>query len=136
MGDLKTWVSDKLMSLLGYSQPNVVQYVIALSKKASSPSEIVNQLVDLGISSSTETFVFAKEIFARVEHKTSGTSLYQQQEREAAMLARKQKSYKLVEADDEDDDMVSAAPSPKKDETRSKKFRKRSYAEDDIDDEA
>ncbi|KAL0364729.1 UNVERIFIED_CONTAM: Pre-splicing factor ATP-dependent RNA helicase DEAH1 [Sesamum angustifolium] len=28
MGDLKTWVSDKLMSLLGYSQPTVVQYVV------------------------------------------------------------------------------------------------------------
>lgn len=31
-GDLKTWVSDKLMSLLGYSQPTVVQYVITLCK--------------------------------------------------------------------------------------------------------
>lgn len=30
--DLKTWVSDKLMSLLGYSQPTVVQYVITLCK--------------------------------------------------------------------------------------------------------
>lgn len=32
MGDLelKTWVGDKLMSLLGYSQSAVVQYVIAL----------------------------------------------------------------------------------------------------------
>ncbi|KAK4427727.1 Pentatricopeptide repeat-containing protein [Sesamum alatum] len=27
MGDLKTWVSDKLTTLLGYSQPTLVQYV-------------------------------------------------------------------------------------------------------------
>lgn len=27
---LKAWVSDKLMSLLGYSQPTVVQYIIGL----------------------------------------------------------------------------------------------------------
>lgn len=27
---LKTWVSDKLMSLLGYSQPTVIQYIIGL----------------------------------------------------------------------------------------------------------
>ena len=27
---LKTWVSDKLMSLLGYSQPTVVQFMIGL----------------------------------------------------------------------------------------------------------
>ncbi|KAL0357427.1 UNVERIFIED_CONTAM: Pre-splicing factor ATP-dependent RNA helicase DEAH1, partial [Sesamum calycinum] len=135
MGDLKTWVSDKLMSLLGYSQPTVVQYVITLSKKASSPPEIVNQLVDLGIPSSTETFVFAKEIFARVEHKTSGPNLYQQQEREAAILARKQKTYKILEADDEGDDMVPVVSLTKKEEARSKKFRKRSETQDDIDDE-
>ncbi|KAK4486399.1 hypothetical protein RD792_009073 [Penstemon davidsonii] len=129
MGDLNlvTWVSDKLMSLLGYSQPTVVKYVITLSKKALSPSDIVNQLVDLGLSSSTEIFVFAEEIFSRVEHKTSGRNLYQQQEREAAMLAQRQKSYKLVE--EAVDDM------PKKDETRSKNFRKRCYADDNIDDE-
>ncbi|KAK6128155.1 hypothetical protein DH2020_038108 [Rehmannia glutinosa] len=106
------------------------------AKKASSPSEIVTQLVDLGISSSAETLVFAKEIFARVEHKTSGPNLYQQQEKEAAMLARKQRTFKLLEADDEDDDVGPVAPLPKKEETRSKKFRKRSETQDDIDDEA
>lgn len=28
--DLKTWVSDQLMSLLGFSQPTIVQYMIGL----------------------------------------------------------------------------------------------------------
>lgn len=135
MGELKTWVSDKLMSLLGYSQPTVVQYVITLSKKASSPTEIINQLVELGLSSSAETVGFAKEIFARVEHKTSGPNLYQQKEREAAILARKQKAYTILEDDDNADDTVPVAPSPKKEESRKKKFRKRSEPQDDIDDD-
>lgn len=135
MGDLKTWVSDKLMSLLGYSQPTVVQYVITLSKKASSPAEIINQLVELGLSSSAETVGFAKEIFSRVEHKTSGPNLYQQKEREAAMLARKQKTYTILDDDDDADDTVPVAPSSKKEESRKKKFRKRSEHQDDIDDE-
>lgn len=135
MGDLKTWVSDKLMSLLGYSQPTVVQYVITLSKKASSPAEIINQLVELGLASSAETVGFAKEIFSRVEHKTSGPNLYQQKEREAAMLARKQKTYTILDDDDDADDMVPVAPSSKKEESRKKKFRKRSDHQDDVDDE-
>ncbi|KAL8463911.1 hypothetical protein ACS0TY_033742 [Phlomoides rotata] len=135
MGDLKTWVSDTLMSLLGYSQPTIVQFVITLSKKASSPTEIVNQLTNLGVSSSAETVVFAKEIFARVERKASGPNLYQQQEREAAMLARKQRTYTILEEDGDADDNVPVAPSPKKEETRRKKFRKRSETHDDIDDE-
>ncbi|XP_042002540.1 pre-mRNA-splicing factor ATP-dependent RNA helicase DEAH1-like isoform X2 [Salvia splendens] len=135
MSELKTWVSDKLMSLLGYSQPTVVQYVITLSKKASSPTEIVNQLVGLGIPSSAETVGFAKEIFARVEHKSSGPNQYQQKEREAAMLARKQKTYTLLEDDDDDDDTVRVSPPPKNEESRKKKFRKRSKPQDDIDDD-
>ena len=32
---LKTWVSDKLMSLLGYSQPTVVQYMIGLCNSSN-----------------------------------------------------------------------------------------------------
>ncbi|KAL3617822.1 Pre-mRNA-splicing factor ATP-dependent RNA helicase DEAH1 [Castilleja foliolosa] len=135
MGDLKTWVSDNLMSLLGYSDPTMVQFVITLSKKASSPSEIVKQLSELDVSSSSGTFTFAKEIFSRVEHKTSGPNLYQQQEREAALLVQKQKSYKLLEAVDDSDDMAPVVLLPKKEKTRSKKFRKRSETQDDMDDE-
>ncbi|KAL6558594.1 Pre-mRNA-splicing factor ATP-dependent RNA helicase DEAH1 [Orobanche minor] len=136
MGDLKKWVSDSLISLLGYSQPTVIQFVITLSKKASAPSEIVKQLRELGIASSAETCTFAKEIFARVDHKTSAPNLYQQQEREAVMLARKQKTFQLLEADDEDGNMVPVAPFPKKEEAQSKKFRRRSEHQDDMDGEA
>ncbi|KAK4710268.1 hypothetical protein R3W88_004781 [Solanum pinnatisectum] len=86
--ELRTWVSDKLLSLLGYSQSSVVSYVLNLAKKASSAANLSNQLVDdMGMSSSSETIVFAQEIFARVERKTTGTNseeelLRDQRERE------------------------------------------------------
>lgn len=51
------------------------------------------------------------------------------------MLARKQMTYTILEEDDDADDNVPVAPSPKKEETRRKKFRKRSEPHDDIDDE-
>ncbi|XP_027168694.1 pre-mRNA-splicing factor ATP-dependent RNA helicase DEAH1-like isoform X1 [Coffea eugenioides] len=139
MGDLRAWVSDKLMSLLGYSQPTVVQYVISITKKASSPAEVVNTLVELGLSSSRETQAFAQQVFARVEHKASGPSLYQQREREAAMLVRKQRAYTLIEADDEEDDAggsvgnksASMATQSRKEDNRNKKFRKRAEPQED-----
>ncbi|KAK3406356.1 hypothetical protein EUGRSUZ_K02504 [Eucalyptus grandis] len=102
--NLKTWVSDKLMSLLGYSQSTIVQYFIELAKQSSSPTQVVDKLVEFGLSSSSETRAFAEEVFARVPHKTAGLSLYQKQEREAALLARKQKTYAMLDADDDDDD--------------------------------
>lgn len=137
MGDLKTWVSDKLMSLLGYSQPTLVQYVISLSKKAKSPSDVYNHLKDMGVSSSNDTQAFAEEIFRKVERKATGTNLYKQQEQEAAMLARKQKSYKLLEADDdeENDGSGSVASQSKKTDKRVKRFRKKSENQEDEDDE-
>lgn len=40
MGDLRSWVSDRLMSLLGYSQSTVVQYVVSICKSVMFFSHI------------------------------------------------------------------------------------------------
>ncbi|KHN17807.1 Putative pre-mRNA-splicing factor ATP-dependent RNA helicase DHX16 [Glycine soja] len=72
--NLKTWVSDKLMSLLGYSQPTVVQYMIGLSKQATSPADLVGKLVEFGISS-MDTHAFAEEIYSRVPRRSSGINI-------------------------------------------------------------
>ncbi|TKY49698.1 putative pre-mRNA-splicing factor ATP-dependent RNA helicase DHX16 [Spatholobus suberectus] len=137
---LKTWVSDKLMSLLGYSQPTVVLYMIGLSKKATSPADLAGELVELGISS-TDSRAFAEEIFSRVPCKSSGLNQYQKQEREAAMLVRKQKTYTILKADDNNDDdyeeksSIATAASSRKLDNRKKRFRKKTEVTDDQADE-
>ncbi|KAK2658288.1 hypothetical protein Ddye_004821 [Dipteronia dyeriana] len=145
---LKTWVSDKLMSLLGYSQRTVVQYVIGLTKQAVSAADVLGKLEEFGFPSSSETRLFSQEIFARVPRKSSGVNvgcyfrLYQQQEREAAMLVRKQKSYTILDADDDAEEndrainvddwpYVAAAPESRKVGRRKKRFRKKMGSEDD-----
>ncbi|GMN54249.1 hypothetical protein TIFTF001_023378 [Ficus carica] len=144
-GNLKTWVSDKLMSLLGYSQSTLVQYVIGLSKQATSPADVVSKLVEFGLSSSSETRAFAEEIFKRVPRKASGLSSYQKQEREAAFIARK--TYALLDADDEDEDdkrgsgsgivSVDSAAENRRGASSNKRFRKKDETQDqDDDDEA
>ncbi|XP_021756954.1 pre-mRNA-splicing factor ATP-dependent RNA helicase DEAH1-like isoform X1 [Chenopodium quinoa] len=133
--NLKSWVSDKLMTFLGYSQPTVVQYIIGLSKQASSPGDVVGKLVEFGLSSSSEIRAFAEEIYARVPRKTSGVNLYQKQEREAAMLVRKQKTYELLDADDDDDRMPVSNAEPMKKESHKKRFRKKTDNPEDEDDE-
>ncbi|BBN68706.1 helicase domain-containing protein [Prunus dulcis] len=138
--NLNTWVSDKLMTLLGYSQPTVVQYIIGLTKQAKSPADVVGKLVEFGLSSSAETSAFAEDIFARVPRKESGLNLYQKQEREAAMLVKKQKTYSLLDADDEDDndgDTSSAhvISKSRKADSHKKRFRKKVLSQEDEDDE-
>ncbi|XP_071731559.1 pre-mRNA-splicing factor ATP-dependent RNA helicase DEAH1 [Rutidosis leptorrhynchoides] len=135
--ELKRWVSDKLMSLLGYSQPTIVQYVISLSKKASSSNDVFNHLKEMGVSSSSDTHTFAEEIFRKVVRKSTGSNFYRQEEEAAAMVARKQKTYKLLEADDDDDNDergVSSSVQSKKAGKREKRFRKKSENQDDEDD--
>ncbi|XP_020671919.2 pre-mRNA-splicing factor ATP-dependent RNA helicase DEAH1, partial [Dendrobium catenatum] len=138
---LKSWVSDKLMSLMGYSKSLVVQYVIRLSKESSSPTELVGKLVEYGLSSSKDTRLFAEEIFAKVPHKPSGLSSYLKEEREAIQLAKKQLSYKLLDSDDEDDrddqaSMGGASHASTKGNDHRKRFRKSHGSHGDDDDEA
>ncbi|MED6192048.1 hypothetical protein PIB30_006548 [Stylosanthes scabra] len=137
--NLKAWVSDKLMSLLGYSQPTVVQYMIGLAKQAASPADLAGKLVDFGISSS-DTRAFADEIFSRVPHKSSGLNEYQKQEREAAMLVTKQRTYAVLKADDyiggEDKSSKATTSASRKIDSHKKRFRKKSEYQDDEDDEA
>ncbi|XP_044476789.1 pre-mRNA-splicing factor ATP-dependent RNA helicase DEAH1-like [Mangifera indica] len=132
---LKTWISDELMSLLGYSQPTIVQYIIGLAKQATSPDDFQAKLeeeCDFPKSGDT-TQRFAREVFRKVPRRASGLNLYQKQEREAALLARKQKSYTILDADD--DVATVNVDESKKVGSHKKKFRKRTGSEEDDRDE-
>ncbi|GKV11200.1 hypothetical protein SLEP1_g22472 [Rubroshorea leprosula] len=144
--NLKTWISDKLMSILGFSQPAVVQYIIALAKQARSHADVLVKLEECGLPSSSETRTFAEEIYVKIPRKASGQNIYQKQEREAAMLVRKQKTYMLLDADDDDDDAgantivdknssTKSASVTRKGDTHKKRFRKKIESEEDQDDE-
>lgn len=139
-GYLKTWVSDKLMSLMGYSKSVVVQYVIRLSKESSSPADLMGKLVEFGLNQSNDTRLFAEEIYTKVPQKQSGLSNYLKEEREAIQLAKKQMSYKLIDADDEDDREVQTPKDVSQSSTQGgggkKRFRKNHEYNEIGDDEA
>lgn len=95
---IKSWVSDKLMVVLGYSQPAVVDYLIAMGKlvltvdfidlimimyltinwvafrdaaqSSRSPSELVSELLDYGFSSD-DALAFSQDICARLPRKAA-----------------------------------------------------------------
>ncbi|XP_039127054.1 LOW QUALITY PROTEIN: probable pre-mRNA-splicing factor ATP-dependent RNA helicase DEAH6 [Dioscorea cayenensis subsp. rotundata] len=130
---LKTWFSDKLMTLMGYSKSVVLQYVSRLSKELSSPSDLLSKLLEYGFSSSAGTRSFAEEIFAKVPHKQSGTSDYQNQEKEASLFEAK--NYKLLDAEGAGSVTATSATSqPEKKESHGKRFRRKNETQDDSDD--
>ncbi|KAG4975122.1 hypothetical protein JHK87_031943 [Glycine soja] len=99
------------------------------AKQATSPAHLVGKLVEFGISS-MDTHAFAEEIYSRVPRRSS-----------AAMLARKQKTYSILKADnDSDDDYVDKSSvttaSSRRSDNHKKRFRKKTKVQDDQDDEA
>ncbi|KAI3839551.1 hypothetical protein MKX03_028571 [Papaver bracteatum] len=127
-GDLKIWVSDKLMAIVNFSQATVIQYVIGLV------SLVLIQFIFFIVVTNPNR-KFAQELYARVPRKSSGLNSYQRDEKEAAMSVRKQRTYALLEPDSDEEDIGAVQiPSPKKVDSRSKKsFRKKIENQDDDD---
>ncbi|CAN6355319.1 unnamed protein product [Urochloa humidicola] len=111
-GQLKTWVSDRLMALLGYSQGIVVRLVLRLARECASAADLAARLVDLGgFPSSPDTAVFAADVYGRLPRRdpvAARISEYQRQVQDAAALARKHSEFKLLD-DDEEEAPVAAS---------------------------
>ena len=125
LSTLKNWVSDNLMELLGYSNIVVVRFVIQLAKQATSPTGVMDKLVDFGLSSTNETGTFSKEIFARLRRKALS------KKREVARLVRKlQRTYdEIIDVDNDDYESMKL-------DSRKKRYRKRVRSEVEEDREA
>ncbi|KAM1021628.1 hypothetical protein ACFX2J_042511 [Malus domestica] len=118
----------------------VFRYLQESAKQAKSPAGVVGKFVEYGFSSSAETSAFAEDIFSRVPRKESGLNQYQKQEREAALLVRKQQTYALLDADDDDDEdggrsSVPVVSESRKPDSHKKRFRKKGLSQVDEDDE-
>ncbi|KAG2627828.1 pre-mRNA-splicing factor ATP-dependent RNA helicase DEAH1-like [Panicum virgatum] len=138
-GQLNTWVSDRLMALLGYSQGIVVRLVLRLARECASAGDLAARLVDLaGFPSSPDTAAFAADVFGRLPPRRgqgagAGDSEYRRQVRDAAALARRQGEFKLLDDVEEEEeggvDATSCASGS------GKRFRKKGVAHPRGDDE-
>ncbi|RLM97978.1 hypothetical protein C2845_PM06G22900 [Panicum miliaceum] len=107
-GQLKTWVSDRLKALLGYSQGIVVRLVLRLARECASTGGLAARLVDLGgFPSSPDTAAFAADVLGRLpprHGRGAGGGEYRRQVRDAAELARRQGEFKLLYDGDEEEE--------------------------------
>ncbi|XP_062179800.1 pre-mRNA-splicing factor ATP-dependent RNA helicase DEAH1-like [Phragmites australis] len=129
-GQIKTWLSDRLMALLGYSQGVVVQLVVRLARDCASAGDLAARLVDLGgFPSSPDTAAFAEDVYGRLPHKQGatgggpGVSEYQRQMHDAAALVKKQSEFKLL--DKSDDEEVEGGVATSSSHSGRKRFRKK-----------
>lgn len=63
---LRRWVDDRLQDILGYSEPAVAAYIIALAKRATSSSQIAGELQLHGLPNGPSTSEFAADLFSKM----------------------------------------------------------------------
>lgn len=63
---LQTWVRDQLIDILGFSEQTIVDFVIAIAKKAKDTSSLVDSLQKCDLPVNDKTKSFASELLSRV----------------------------------------------------------------------
>jgi len=71
---LNTWVSDKLVDILGFTDKSIVDYVIAIAKKTTDVPTFVESLKKCDMPMNTKTESFATELLAKIPKGSSSTT--------------------------------------------------------------
>lgn len=127
---LSTWVSDKLMKLVGISDKTVIAYVIALAGKSSSVDSLCTRLQsDAQLPQSAETLQFASLLYDKVPHKSglSATEIARQVERDKILELEKNSKFTLVLEQEE----KQASSSKKKSKSRKGEMKLRKRDDED-----
>ena len=135
MATLQDWVSDQLHGLLGMSEKNLVEYVIALAKRSRDEPTFLSSLRDNGVPITDDSRRFAVNLMkkvprAQVDNKAAEqAALLKKQEKERQQkqieLLKKNSEYTLVEADDADVAAAKAAVEAKRLQKMERKEEKR-----------
>eukprot|EP00964_Phaeocystis_antarctica_P028937 scaffold16299_cov63-Phaeocystis_antarctica.AAC.2 len=134
--ELKTWVSDQLHTLVGFSEANLADYVCGLANKQRSAQGLLTALHEADVPDNAATRRFASELWSRVPRQKAA-SADKARDKETMALNKHNDSYRPVEADEADEaDEVTAAvqqalAAKEKERRRSEKHeRKRQRADD------
>jgi pre-mRNA-splicing factor ATP-dependent RNA helicase DHX16 len=105
---LRTWVSDQLHGIVGYSEGHLADFVLSLSKSARSPAALLQKLHEADVPQSEATRRFAADLFGKVPRggpssEGAAAAAAKKQRKEAIGLLRQNEAYGMV-SDGEDDD--------------------------------
>ncbi|XP_078489439.1 pre-mRNA-splicing factor ATP-dependent RNA helicase DHX16-like [Ciona intestinalis] len=108
----EVWVGDKLHDILGLSDKHIIQFLVGLCEKSTSPDEFVHKLRKTGALTMTSQMVdFAMELYDKVPHRQRRVPVSKVAEEKALSNQKKAASYKMLSSDDDD---VIELPTEKK----------------------
>ncbi|EME42751.1 hypothetical protein DOTSEDRAFT_26302 [Dothistroma septosporum NZE10] len=108
MGDLRRYVSDHLLKLVGGSEDMMVDFVVSTAQSAKSPGALLDKLSGMLDSNDADLKRFSDDLHARLAlPATNGSSMPRREKPKES-----KKKYALISMDVEEE----AAPAPKKEE--------------------
>jgi pre-mRNA-splicing factor ATP-dependent RNA helicase DHX16 len=124
--EVRRWVSDQLHGLIGFSDKNLAEYIVAIGSKCKSEDDIFATLEQNDIPSSVESKVFSRELFSKLktssEPSAPGSSSAKPQSN--AELLKASAMYGFVDMDGQID---GTNPSEKKKDKSKKRRRNREH---------
>ena len=69
---LRRWVGDQLMTLLGFTENHLTDYVVTLAKSAKNPAALLGKLHEADVPKTQAAQRFAAELFGRVPPRGDG----------------------------------------------------------------
>eukprot|EP00730_Choanoeca_flexa_P019311 TRINITY_DN9428_c0_g1_i1.p1 TRINITY_DN9428_c0_g1~~TRINITY_DN9428_c0_g1_i1.p1 ORF type:complete len:1047 (+),score=367.15 TRINITY_DN9428_c0_g1_i1:142-3282(+) len=132
---LKTFVSDELHDLVGYSDGTVADFIVATAKRSGSKEQLLSSLTGTGtLSNSGKTQAFVDSLWSQLPSKSGAkTSRNRQREQEAVAMQKRNASYALLD-DDDDFGATTGAKRPKR-KDKKRNIRQRGTAPLDVDDD-
>eukprot|EP00286_Rhodomonas_abbreviata_P018224 CAMPEP_0181309798 /NCGR_PEP_ID=MMETSP1101-20121128/12219_1 /TAXON_ID=46948 /ORGANISM="Rhodomonas abbreviata, Strain Caron Lab Isolate" /LENGTH=459 /DNA_ID=CAMNT_0023416333 /DNA_START=227 /DNA_END=1604 /DNA_ORIENTATION=+ len=120
MGDLSQWVSDQLHGLLGMSEKNLCEYVIALAKRSKNETTLLASLQDNGVEVNDESRRFALQLMKKVPKPEDTRKLdkalaakKQEKERQRQQVEMLRQNAEYTMLDDAEDKAEEAAKAKK-----------------------
>lgn len=104
MANVNTWISDKLHDIVGYTEPTMVDYIVAIAKKATDQNSLFQSLTSCDLPPNEKTKAFAQELFTKIPkgNQLPKAMQFKEIEKQKMEFLRKNESYQLVSMDDED----------------------------------
>ena len=98
---METWISDRLIGLFGYSEKNIVTYLLAVAESSHSEDELRSQLQALDLPASTQLNAFAEELYRKLHPnpaQVTGNEVSSYQAHEEQLIATKKanESYTIL----------------------------------------
>ena len=107
-----TYISDSLISFLGFSAPALVEYVVSLASSTSNSSELAAALTAQGLPDSPALAAFCSQLLSRFKHtskqpgKATSKSARPLDDNTTPLTSGSlsRRKYDLLEEDDDDDE--------------------------------